>query len=59
SKVGRADEGYELRQRQREGHNQQRSQASTAKRRMVLPKEPPKRRKSPQNATDTGADDGG
>lgn len=63
SKVGRAVEGYQLRQRQRGGHTQQRSKASTAEERRkggtMQPKDPPKRRKSPQNATLARVDDGG
>ena len=60
-KVGRAAEGYQLRRRQRE-HTQQRSKSSTTEKRKggtMRPKDPPKRRKSPRNATQTGVDDGG
>lgn len=62
AKVGRAAEGYQLRQRQRGGHTQQRSEASTTEWRKgsaMRLKDPPKRRKSRKNAALTEADDGG
>ena len=61
-KVGRAAEGYQLRQRQRGGHTQQRSKASRAEKRKggtMRPKDPPKRRKSPEKPTLGAVDDGG
>lgn len=63
SEVGRAAEGYQLRRRQRGGHTQQEERGvDSGERRKggtMQPKDPPKRRKSPENATQTRADDGG